>query len=696
MTKSLRRYRRKTRKQRGGALLPFPDFSAMTPEIVQEKIDERIRDLTAQHATLSGLSNEALTFGNFIFPQYNIINNNPHYVYFNLYYYHPDEKVRKISEDADHSIDTLMNEHFAALFKKFDYYYRNQYPRELDSLSHERRRYIEFLKQKYEKLGNYQNDEVAAIIRNTRDQIGKQTIEIWRNIRAYNPSITFTRKELPGLPEDLTLNETNGVVTLQKKDFDKVLKSCTNDETCKTIYESSNTIPGNLELSNQIFTLRQQMATALGYPSYADFAHRYNMDNSAPTIIKYIDDLISKLEPLQEEYLQQLYGFAKVNPHEMKPWKLAYYEKNYQAQNGIDEEDILKYFPIFSTYNEVLKIYGEIMGWNFVEQTEFRGTLWNDNVIVHDVYDKSRLIGRIVGDLLENDIIKKQTFMDSWVGRTFKTVPLIVVKLGVDRTKKCANQFDLNATFHELGHAMHNLSLNTEISRATFFRWENDFTEIPSQLFEQLVFEPTILKRLLVVNNPSLEESEIDTILATLQKIQRSKYFERQWWWLHISKMDLMAHSALFNGTTEDMTRNAWISMETLGDVDDYKGIFIPNMFANGHFTHFLQEKYAACYNTYILTQGYAIDLYSKFNINNLPAAGDYAKSVLLAHGGSLPARRTMQLFLGRDPNPVEEFVRALYKFYQPTPSTATSSTRRSRKRRRYNRRMTLRNAYTN
>jgi Zn-dependent oligopeptidase len=402
--------------------------------------------------------------------------------------------------------------------------------------------------------------------------------------------------------------------------------------------------------------LRNALAAELGYASYTDYAHRFNMNNSADQLNKYIDELLVKLKPMYINYLNQLRRFATENVLiDVEAYDIEYYDKKYDKEIlNVNEDEIHKYFPIFKVLEEVLKIYGEIMNFTFKEITEEnRDLLWYKDVRLYDVYEDGKIIGRLFVDILYR---KGKSMMNQMItinGKSHTTLPFLGISCVFSKTYPGDLEIDeIRSLFHELGHAMHNFSLNSYITRVSKFMWEFDFNEIPSQMFEQLAHEPDILRRILKITVP--EENQTNIIERVIKDILKYKKRKDLSWFndAYRSKLDLIVHSNEYKdySSLDDLVTK--LSIKVYGYDRNAKtpdtGTIV-NIFSV--WPHPMIERYAAGYNTYVTTYGYALDLFREFKRD-----GKEVKALLLSHGAAKKSLNAIYNFLKRDPKPANAF----------------------------------------
>ena len=122
--------------------------------------------------------------------------------------------------------------------------------------------------------------------------------------------------------------------------------------------------------------------------------------------------------------------------------------------------------------------------------------VWHPEVTVYDVYDKSKLIGRIYFDMFprENKYKHYATFTLA-TGKNGFRLPEYVLVCNFPKAAGgpgLMERDDVITFFHEFGHLIHGIMKgNTKWAEGDL---ENDFIEAPSQMFEEWPKDPAILK----------------------------------------------------------------------------------------------------------------------------------------------------------------------------------------------------------
>jgi Zn-dependent oligopeptidase len=683
-----RPHRRSYKKQHGGAAFPpMVDFKNLTAEIVMEQLDVRKRAMNAMKDELLKLPLETVTFHNFVWPQIDIFNDNPQALYF-VMESHPKEEVRKACKIAGTALTTEWDAICSQLFPQFDHYYKHKYPMEKDSLDQEFKNYMEFRMSHYKDLGTYLSSEEAAEVKRLKEQIliNQDAHELAK--KAYQPIIILPEAQLEGLPADfLDKKRKEDGIHLTKNDcFGDVLDYCKNGEVRRMAFESWFNIdyPKNLKLAEQTFSLRKKLALLLGYKSYADYAARRYMNKSSDKVNEYLDSLLEKLQPFYIKKWNELKEFAsKDGVTDLQIYDTYYYENLKQKEESkIDEQALEAHFPIFTVAEEILNIYKEMLGFDFIKTKELDDILWDANIVVYDVWENKRLIGRLFLDLLPRDGKDSGSMMSTFVGKSYKTLPFLGVCCVYSKPNQCLKLDQIRSLFHELGHAMHNMSLKSYITRRCGFEWEFDFNEVPSQMFEQLAHEPVILRRILQ-KTTTKSPSELDSIIQQILKVKQAT--DMTWYTvIERAKLDLMVHSADYSEVFSEEGPRPTDALIIDVNVKTYGKDIVPrfqktNTVVNrfSEWIHPMLTRYAGGYNTYVTTYGYALDLYKPIhqNVEHLGNIGDYVKSTLLSHGGSLVASKAVELYLQRTATPAEAFAAVF------TKTTARRNTRRTRRR---------------
>jgi thimet oligopeptidase len=200
------------------------------------------------------------------------------------------------------------------------------------------------------------------------------------NIAQDNRTLTVSLEQLKGLPDDFiaTLGKTEEGLFVLKSNYPTqsiIMRECVQSATRKafSLMMQQRGYPKNVEVLNQVIELRKQLATLLGFESYADLSLAQAMINKPADAVNLQKDLLPKaLEKAQKEF--EL--FKKDLPEGVKlsengkfyswdyGYTVNYYKKKYY---DIDEEKLAEYFPMQETIDGLFKIYQQFFGLSFKE-----------------------------------------------------------------------------------------------------------------------------------------------------------------------------------------------------------------------------------------------------------------------------------------------------------------------------------------
>jgi thimet oligopeptidase len=429
--------------------------------------------------------------------------------------------------------------------------------------------------------------------------------------------------------------------------------------------------PQNVALLEHAIALRDQLAHLLGYDTWASYVLADRMAGSPARVRSFLDDLDEKLLPRARMQLAALAALKATHLHTpsavIDPWDVGYYDTLLRkTKYAVDDEAIRPYFPVSHVVPAVLDIYSKLLGVSFTQRAQ--PATWAPGVTQWAVVDSAT--GRYIGDFILDLFPRPGKYSH------FASFTLLPNRLRADGTTRppldaiignwpkpapghpaLLSHGDVLTFFHEFGHCMAAL-LTTQPyeTLSSGFRW--DFVEAPSQMLENWVWNPQILKQISenAVTGAPLPDDLIAKIIAA-RYVDDAYYATRQ---VMLATVDMDYHTS---GPTVDTT-------EFYADVAKAEtplGL-PPGVHPQASFGH-LMSGYDAGYYGYLWSRVYAQDMFTVFQKGGLesPIVGArYRKDILE------PARLEepdveVQAFLGRPMSPD-----AFYEQFGISTKTAT------------------------
>jgi len=549
----------------------------------------------------------------------------------------------------------------------------------LEGASPATKHYVERTLLGYRLAGVDKDQATRDRLQALHEKATRHSLEFSRNIQEGGKTIEATEYELDGLPPDyLARHPANaeGKVTLStdQPDMQPVMTFASNAALRERMFLAYNTraYPANQQILLDLLATRQEIATVLGFRSWADLATADQMMGSAANVRSFLEKLNqASLDGARREH-ELILKFARerensASARENFPSEPGldaidmtsrgyWYEQFRRSAFDFDSQSVRPYFPYAQVEAGVLETAANLF------KIEFRpadAQAWHSDVSVFDVFEGSRRVGRFYLDMHPREG-KDKWFSAAPIvtgvrGRALPEAALICNFPGgaKESSPSESNQHDdpgllqyndVVTFFHEFGHLMHAiLGGHTEWAGLSGFATEGDFIEVPSQMLEEFFRDEKLLQSF-------AKHYQTGEVLPaeTIQKMKLAGAFGRadgMRTQIYYTTLSLDLHDQDPAGLDlDEITKRLYTSLQPWTWIEGNR------MYASfGHLT-----GYSSNYYTYAFDKVIALDFFNQFDADDLlgcDAGARYRKAVL-EQGGSKPGRQMVRDFLGRD----EEF----------------------------------------
>ena len=519
------------------------------------------------------------------------------------------------------------------------------------------RHYVERALLQYRLAGVDKDQETRDRLQALHEKATMLSLEFSRNIQEGGKAITARQAELDGLPQDYLGRhqpDSSGQVTLttDQPDMQPVMTFASNPHLRQRMFIAYNTraYPENKQILLDLLATRQEIASVLGFRSWADLATADQMMGSAENVRKFLARLeeASREGALREHEL--VLEFARTKQPGMKAIDITsrgyWYEQFRRSAFDFDSQSVRPYFPYKQVEAGVLETAARLF------KIEFRrsdATAWDPAVSVFDVHEEGRHVGRFYLDMHPREG-KDKWFSAAPIvtgvrGRYMPEAALICNFPGGEPDEPGLLQYsDVVTFFHEFGHLMHAiLGGQTQWAGVSGFATEGDFIEVPSQMLEEFFRDEKLLQNFARhYQTGEVLPSEIIQKMKTAGSFGRADWVRTQLYYTTLS-LDLHDQDPAAIDLDE-MTMRLYTSLVPWTWLEGNR------MYASfGHLT-----GYSSNYYTYAFDKVIALDFFGQFDPADLLGgdAGARYRKLVLEQGGSKPGRQMVRDFLGRD----EEF----------------------------------------
>ena len=564
---------------------------------------------------------------------------------------HPDSEMRDAADELERELSAFQTE----LSLRRDAYERLDALAPADAPDDEARRYLEHALRDYRRGGVDRDEATRERVRALHEELVRIGQEFDRNIVQDVREVRFEdgATALEGLPGDYVRShpvaeDGSVTVTTDPPDYVPFVTFARSGAHRRRLYREyvDRAWPQNGKVLDRLLAKRHELATLLGYPSWAAFVTEDKMVRSPEAARAFVERVAALARPRAEaEYHELLDAKRREEPDAEAVGeyeRLYWVERVKRDKHRFDSQEARPYFPYDSVLAGVLETSAELYGVTF-RRDEAR-PVWHESVRCYEVLDGDRVVALAYFDMHPRaGKFKHAAVFDLHTG-VGERIPAACLVCNFPRPKgddpALLLHDQVTTIFHEVGHMLHHLFA----SRSRYLRFggistEWDFVEVPSQMYEEWAWDHGVLQRF------ARHHETGEPIPAEL--VERMRAADEYGKALQVTVQMLYATLSLTYYDRDPA------GLDTTEVMKELKARMVP--FPHEEGTHFQAafghlHGYSAMYYTYMWSLVIAKDLFSRFERDLLDreVARRY-REVVLAPGGMRDAVELVREFLGRD-----------------------------------------------
>ncbi len=409
--------------------------------------------------------------------------------------------------------------------------------------------------------------------------------------------------------------------------------------------------PDNEARLREMFDLRHELATLVGFADWASYDAGRKMIGEGPAIPAFIDKIAAAAEePMRRDLAVLLERYRRDLPdaETVALPDASYYEETVRREQlQVDAQQVRRYFDATKVQRGLLDVTSRLFGVRYEAVPD--APVWAEDVTCYDVYDASSpsapsaadgsgedLIGRIYLDLHPRQGKYKHaaqfTLTNGVAGRQLPEGVLVC-----NFSRGLMEHSHVVTLFHEFGHLVHHvLGGRGPWSRFSGVATEWDFVEAPSQMLEEWAWNATVLRSFATDADGEPIPADLVERMRAGDDFGKGYHARTQMFYAAVS---YWFHQERPEDLTEAMKR--------------LQARYSPFPYLEG--THFFASfghlgGYSSAYYTYAWSLVIAKDLLSAFDPDDLldPVVAGRYRDRVLAPGGSRDAADLVADFLGR------------------------------------------------
>jgi thimet oligopeptidase len=545
------------------------------------------------------------------------------------------------------------------------------------NLSGEDKKLFDETMRDYRRAGLALPPEKRKEVEDLRKQLAKLGTDFDSNIVNAKASLVFTKADLDGVPESFLASpgvkagdDAFTVLANVTWQYNTVEDNAKNEATRKKLYVARDSLAKdtNRTVLNQMIDLRNKIALRLGYKSWDDFQTEIKMAKSGAGAKKYINDLVSGIQP---KFAAEVAEMQKMKAEDTKDpnakigiWDWRYYSNQIKkTKYNVDTEALRDFFPFQKVLEGMFNIYQNIFGLKFEKlDAPFK---WIGDLQLYMVTDAAsgEPLGMFYLDMFPREgkfnhfaefpITTGKILAD---GKYQRPVTALLCNFPPPSGDKppLMTHSDVETLFHEFGHCLHEITTRAKYGRFGGTHVPGDFVEAPSQMLQNWVWDKKVLDTFAAdYRDPSKKiPGEIIQKMNDAKKATAGVFYRRQF---AFASLDLAMHDAHPEGAQWDCVD---ISNPVL------EKVFLPIDPSTTFVTYFgHMNGYDAGYYGYAWADAIAADMATVFE--KAPQgyldkqAGMKLRKEIYEQGDGRDVAMSIEKFLGRKQS-VEPFLKKI------------------------------------
>ncbi len=577
-------------------------------------------------------------------------------------------------QDVEREMSPLVTRHWTGiylnpkLFARVDDLYRRRATLGLDaeSLRVIERYHLDFVRTGA-RLTDVQRDRFAAIM----ERLSVLGTTFGQNVLADEQQVfALTESEVAGLPDfaraaasetarDRKLNAPFAA-TVSRSSVEPILHFATDRNVREKIWRAfvsrghNGNAQDNRKIIAELVALRAELASLLGYESYAAYKLADSMAKTPAAAQKLLEDVWApgrQRAAEDRDALQELLE-ADESGTTLAAWDWRYYaEKLRLARYDFDENQLKPYLELDKVVDAAFYTAKRLFGVTFRLLDGVQ--VYHPDVRVWAVDRAGKTIGLFYGDFFARPSKRSGAWMTSFRDQQKlggEVIPLVVNTCNFnkppDGEPALLSLDEARTVFHEFGHGLHGLLSNVTYPRISGTSVVRDFVELPSQIYEHWLESEPVLARLI---HYKTGEPIPKHLLERMRAAQMANKGFETVEFISSGLLDMAYHS-LPAGAAVDVDA---VEQGTLAHIGMPREIALRH--ASTHFGHlFSGDGYAAGYYSYLWSEVLDADGFTAFEDAGDPfdpATAERLYTYVYSGGGSREYSEAYRLFRGRDPD---------------------------------------------
>ncbi|XP_051766265.1 mitochondrial intermediate peptidase [Ctenopharyngodon idella] len=414
---------------------------------------------------------------------------------------------------------------------------------------------------------------------------------------------------------------------------------------------------------DELLACRHELATLVGYESFAHRALKGTMAKNPENVMKFLKLLTEKLSDRTSKDFMMMKEMKKkthsTNP-EVMPWDHAYLSGAIRTEKfNIDPSVYSPYFSLGACMEGLNHLFTQLLGVSFQTVQPKMGELWSEDVrklaLVHET---EGLLGYIYCDFFRRPDKPHQDCHFTIRGGRLRDdgvyqLPVVVLMLSLPppngKTPSLLTPSMVENLFHEMGHAMHSMLGRTRYQHVTGTRCPTDFAEVPSILMEYFASDYRVVSQF--ARHYQTGEPLPESLVSRLCESKRVCNAADTQLQIFYAALDQVYHGKPQYRSTTDILRETQEKFYGLPYVYDTAWQL--------RFSHLV--GYGAKYYSYLMSRAVASMVWRQCFLQDpfSRMMGERYRRQMLARGGSKEPMLMVQGMLQKTPT-IEDFVDAL------------------------------------